>query len=173
MFEEAKVDSAIAGIADRIRELWQAEDWEGLGTYIGETLNNLFPDRDQWIEWGSMIGHGIQGVIETLYHALKTIDFKEWGSRIADGLNSAIDEIDFYTAGELFTRKFTALIDFIGGFLGGLEWHDIGQAIGDFFRGALDEGTAWLNDHDFGEIAQKFWGNINCYSLWTFLFESG
>ena len=160
MFVEEEVDPAIGELADRLRELWESQDWKGLGELIGQTLNDLFPSRDKWKEWGAYIGNGIDGIIQTIYYALDSIDFSEWGSRIADGLNAAIDEIDFYIAGELFTRKFTALIDFIGGFLGGLDWHDIGQAIGDFFRGALDEGTAWLNDHDFGEIAQKFWGNI-------------
>ena len=160
MFVEEEVDPAIGDLADRLRELWESQDWKGLGELIGQTLNDLFPSRDKWKEWGAYLGNGIDGIIQTIYYALKSMDFSEWGSRIADGLNSAIDEIDFYTAGELFTRKFTALIDFIGGFLGGLDWHDIGQAIGNFFRGALDEGTAWLNDHDFGEIAQKFWGNI-------------
>lgn len=160
MFEEVPVESAIGDLADRMRELWQAQDWESLGRLIGNTLNDLFPSREQWQEWGSYLGNGIDGLIQTAYYALKTIDFSEWGSRIADGLNAAIDEIDFYTAGELFTRKVTAMLDFISGFLGSLEWHDIGQAIGDFFRGALDEGTSWLNDHDFGDIAQRFWDSI-------------
>ena len=160
MFEEVEVDSAIANLADRMRELWESQDWEGLGKLIGDTLNGLFPSREKWQEWGSYFGNGIDGLIQTAYYALKTIDFSEWGSRIANGLNSAIDEIDFYVAGELFTRKITAMIDLINGFLSGLDFHDIGQAIGDFFRGALDEGTSWLNDHDFGEIAQKFWGSI-------------
>ncbi len=160
MFEEVEVDSAIGDLAERIKELWNNQDWKGLGELIGNTLNDLFPSREKWQEWGEYIGNGIDGIKQTVYYALKTIDFHEWGSRIADGVNSAIDEIDFYVAGELFTRKFTALFDFIMGFLGGLNWSDIGRAIGNSFRGALDEGTAWLNDHDFGEIAQAFWGNI-------------
>ena len=160
MFVEEKVDPAIGDLANKLKQLWESQDWEGLGRLIGQTLNDLFPSRDKWKELGAYLGNGIDGIIQTAYYALKSMDFSEWGSRMADGLNSAIDEIDFYTAGELFTRKFTALLDFIGGFLGGLDWHDIGQAIGNFFRGALDEGTGWLNVHDFGEISQKFWGNI-------------
>lgn len=160
MFEEVEVDSAIGDLAERIKELWNNQDWKGLGELIGNTLNDLFPSREKWQEWGAYVGNGIDGVIQTMYYALKTIDFHEWGSRIADGLNSAIDEIDFDIAGRLFTRKFTALLDFVIGFLGSLDWHDVGKAIGDFFRGALDEGTSWLNEYEFGEIAKQFWGSI-------------
>lgn len=160
MFEEAEVDSAVRDIADRMRDLWESQDWDGLGRLIGQTLNDLFPSRDQWQEWGSELGNGLDGIIQTAYYALKSIDFSEWGSRMADGLNSAIDEIDFYTAGQLFIRKFTALLDLVGGFLRDLDFHDIGKAIGDYFRGALDEASEWLNSYEWGTVSAKLWEKL-------------
>lgn len=160
MFVEEEVDPAIGDLANQLKQLWENQDWEGLGRLIGQTLNDLFPSRDKWKEWGAYIGNGIDGIIQTIYYALYSMDFSEWGSRIADGLNSAIDEIDFDIAGRLFVRKFTALLDLVGGFLSGLDYHDLGKAIGDFFRGALDEATEWLRSHDWGAMSAAMWEKI-------------
>lgn len=160
MFEEVEVDSTIGDLAERLKELWNNQDWKGLGELIGNTLNDLFPSRDKWKEWGSYLGNGIDGLIQTAYYALKTIDFHEWGSRMADGLNSAIDEIDFDIAGRLLVRKFTALLDFVGGFLSGLDYHDLGKAIGDYFRGALDEASEWLGSYEWGTVSAELWQKL-------------
>lgn len=160
MFVEQEVDHAIGDLADRLRESWESQDWKGLGELIVQTLNDLFPSRDKWEKWGAYLGNGIDGIIKTSYYALRTIDFSEWGSRMADGLNAAMDEIDFYTAGQLFVRNFTALLDLVGSFLRGLDYHDLGKAIGDYFRGALDEATVWLRTHDWSAMSAALWEKI-------------
>lgn len=160
MFVEEEVDPAIGDLADRLRELWESQDWKGLGELIGNTLNDLFPSREQWQQWGAYLGDGIDGIIQTIYYALDSMDFSEWGSRIADGLNSAIDEIDFDIAGRLFVRKFTALLDLVGGFVSGLDYHDLGKAIGDYFRGALDEASEWISSYEWGTVSAELWQKL-------------
>ncbi|MFR7387554.1 MAG: hypothetical protein ACLUTU_00745 [Blautia faecis] len=39
MFEEVPIESSSKGIADKIKELIQNEDWEGLGAYIADGIN--------------------------------------------------------------------------------------------------------------------------------------
>lgn len=160
MFEEVPIESGIGDLAQKIKDLWNAQEWKALGELIGNTLNDLFPSREKWIEWGTKLGTWINGAIQTAYYALKTIDFHEWGDRIAAGINAALEQIDFGIWGRLLVRKITAALDFLLGLLGGLKWDLVGKSIGDFLRGALDEATEWLLSYDWGKMAKAMWNNI-------------
>ena len=39
MFETVPIANSIKGIADKIKKLIKAEDWEGLGAYIASGIN--------------------------------------------------------------------------------------------------------------------------------------
>lgn len=160
MFEEVPVESGIGDLADKIKDLWNAQDWKALGDLIGKTLNDLFPSKEKWAEWGSKLGSWINGAIQTAYYALKAIDFHDWGDRVAAGINAALEQIDFGIWGRLLVRKFTAALDFLFGLLGGLDWNLVGKSIGDYLRGALDEATEWLTSYNWGDMAKKLWSNV-------------
>lgn len=160
MFEEVEVDSAIGDLAERLKELWNNQDWKGLGELIGNTLNDLFPTKEQFAEWGSKLGSWINGAIQTAYYALKAIDFHDWGDRVAAGINAALEQIDFGIWGRLLVRKFTAALDFLLGLLAGLRWDLVGKSIGDFLRGALDEATEWLASYNWGDMSTAMWEKI-------------
>ena len=160
MFEEVPVESGIGDLADKIKDLWNAQDWKALGDLIGKTLNDLFPSKEKWAEWGSKLGSWINGAIQTAYYALKAIDFHDWGDRVAAGINAALEQIDFGIWGRLLVRQFTAALDFLLGLLGGLNWKLVGKSIGDFLRGALDEATEWLASYNWGDMAKKLWSNV-------------
>jgi hypothetical protein len=160
MFEEVAVDSEIGSLADRMKELWNSQDWKGLGELIAQTLNDLFPTEETWQKWGHAIGNGIDGAVQTAYYTLKNINFREWGQSISSGVNAALDEIDFTVWGRLLVRKTTAALDMAIGFITGLDFKDLGKSIGDFFRGAFDEASAWLSQYDWGEMSGKLWEKI-------------
>lgn len=150
MFEEEELP--INDFLQKLKDAIGKGDWEGLGRLLGEKVNEIFDSID-WKGIGSKLGKAIDAVIRTAYSSLKTVDFKAIGADIATMINSAIAEINFDTAGRLFIRKFTALLDFIIGFIKGLSWEDVAKAIGDFFTGAFREASEWLHENDFAEIA--------------------
>ncbi len=154
MFEEVPVDNEIGDFFKELKKLWDDKEWAEIGRRIGEKLNELV-DKIDWYGLGHKIGEQINALIQIAYNLLKTFDFKKFGTSIGKMLEGAIDAIDWETAGRLFTRKFTALLDFIIGFImtPGL-WKRLAKAIGDFFKGALDEAREWLAEQDFVLIAQ-------------------
>lgn len=154
MFEEVPIDSWVGDFFKNLKELWDNKEWAEIGKYLGEKLNDLVDSID-WYGLGYKIGEYFNAAIQIAYNFLKTFDFHKFGTHIGEMVIGWIDAIDFETAGRLFTRKFTAMLDFIIGFImtPGI-WGKLAKAIGDFFKGALDEAREWLADQDFVQIAQ-------------------
>lgn len=160
LFEEVPINPLIEDFANRLKDAWESQDWQRLGETIGGTINVIFPSESQWKEWGEKLGNAINGLIQTVYHALKTMDFGEFGRRMAEGLNSALEQIDFEYLGRTLVRGITSALDFLIGFLGGLRWDLVGKSIGDLLRGALDEATEWLLSYDWMKIGRSIRDNL-------------
>ena len=152
-FKESPIVKEILDFAKKLREAFEKGDWKLLGTLIGEKFNEIWDSID-WAGIGKKVGKGINGVIQTLYYALKTIDFIKMGRDLADMLNHALAEIDFNIAGRLLIRKFTAMLDMLVGFIQKADWGLIAKSIGDFLRGAFDEAAEWLASTDFAELGR-------------------
>lgn len=159
MFETLPIDSTISDFVDKLKEAFEAGDWEELGTLLGEKFNEIVDSVD-WSGIGSKIGYGINGAVQTAYYFLKTADFTNLGNHVAELLNSALGEIDFTYVGRLWIRSMTAALDFFIGLLGGLDWGLIGTSVGDFLRGAFDEISDWISDIDWGAMADSLYENI-------------
>ena len=152
-FEEMPIAQEILDFAKKLREAFEAGDWEKLGRLLGEKINEIWDSID-WPGIGKKLGKGIDGVIRTMYSMLKTIDFKKMGADLASMVNAAFAEIHFDIAGRLLVRRITALFDMLIGFIMGLDWGLVAKSIGDFLRGAFDEAAEWLASTDFASLAR-------------------
>lgn len=159
MFEEVALEPEIGSFAEKVREAIQADDWKSVGTLFGEKINSVFSSFS-WAETGAKIGKGINNVITAIYSALKTVDFRGIGKYIATALSNSIKEINFTTLGSLFTRRFTALLDFVIGFVETLDWRLVGKSVGDFLRGSLDEFADWSASVNWDEFAYNLWKHV-------------
>lgn len=159
MFEEATVDSEIGSFAERLKGLFTSGDWAGLGTLIGNTVNDLFA-AVKWDEIGHNIGSKIGGAISTAFYTLRTIDFKAIGGDLAKSVNGIFEEIDFGDLGGLLVRKLTALPDMLLGFINDLDWGLVGSSLGELFRGTFNEASEWLSGIDWGETVSNLWNNL-------------
>lgn len=159
MFEEATVDEDIGRFVDRLKAAFEAGDWDGLGEIIASKMNETM-DKVDWKDIGEKVGYGINGAIKTSYSFLSNTDFHKLGSHISEMVNAELAEIDSNTVGRLLTRNLTALIDIVLGFLGELDWGLLGESIGDFFCGALDEASEWIETYDWKKFAEKVCENV-------------
>ena len=146
-------DTVDTGALDGIWKMIADADWQGLGVTIGTKINEAFASID-WAGIGVTVGKGIDGVIQTLYYTLKTIDFNAIGSDIATFLNNAIENIDFSILGRLLVRKTLAGFDFLIGFFTGLDYGNIAKAISDFLIGGFNEATEWLQSYDWKQLGE-------------------
>ena len=152
-FEEVPTfDSAIAGFAQAVRDAINAENWQALGTILGEKINEIV----DWIPWGRLgtwIGEKINALFTTEYWTLKTINFQNIGAKVAEFLNNALANINFSNLGGIIAKKMTILPDLFIGAINNLNFSTVGKSIGDTIKGFFTNIGNWAAGIDFGEFA--------------------
>lgn len=155
MFTEENIDGGISDFAKSLKDTIAKSDWQGLGKMLADKVNSTI-DAIDWQGAGKKFGYGLNGIIQTAYYFLKYTDFVKIGNRFAQFLNAALGQVDFSIAGALMVRKFTALLDLLGGFLGELDWGLVTKSISDFWIGYFNEITSWLDQYDWNQIGKIF-----------------
>lgn len=154
MFDVVPIDKAVKDFVDNLKDAFLNGKWDEVGKVLGTKINEIF-DSVEWDAVGQKIGYWVDGIIKSFYYFLKEVDFGQIGSYIAELINAALEKIDLTFLGGLLIRKFTAAIEFFAGLLGTLNWTLIGEKIGDFLKGALDEATEWMGQWSWEKIGEK------------------
>ena len=169
MFETVPIETAIKEMADKIKSLIHAEDWNGLGVYVAERLNeglqrvydvinwnniepkityfvdaftqtfNSLVDNLDWDLLGRTIGAGVNTIVNTLNLLIDGIDWTNLGKRLGDGANGFVNEIDWKELGRLLGNKFMILPETLLGFVNQFDWGKFGTEIGHSLNGALEK----------------------------------
>lgn len=169
MFEKVPIESSIADIAKKIKNLIKKEDWEGLGTYIASGINkglqkiydainwdnvgpkityfvnaftrtfNSLVDHIDWDLMGRTVGAGINTIVNTLNLLIEGINWKNLGLKIATGINSLFNEVNWNNVGRLFANKINVPFQMLEGAVNTLNWAKIGTSISGFLNGAINQ----------------------------------
>lgn len=169
MFEKVPIDSKIADITKKIKDLVKKEDWEGLGAYIASGINkglqkiydainwnnvgpkityfvnaftrtfNSLVDHIDWDLMGRTVGAGINTIVNTLNLLIEGINWKNLGSKIATGINGLFNEVNWNNVGRLFANKINVPFQMLEGAVNTLNWAKIGTSIGGFLNGAINQ----------------------------------
>lgn len=169
MFEKVPIESSIADMAKKIKDLIKKEDWEGLGAYIASGINkglqkiydainwnnvgpkityfvnaftrtfNSLVDHIDWDLMGRTVGTGINTIVNTLNLLIEGINWKNLGSKIATGINGLFNEVNWDNVGRLFANKINVPFQMLEGAVNNLNWAKIGTSIGGFLNGAINQ----------------------------------
>jgi phage-related protein len=169
MFEKVPIESSIADMAKKIKDLIKKEDWEGLGAYIASGINkglqkiydainwnnvgpkityfvnaftrtfNSLVDHIDWDLMGRTVGAGINTIVNTLNLLIEGINWKNLGSKIATGINGLFNEVNWDNVGRLFANKINVPFQMLEGAVNTLNWEKIGTSIGGFLNGAINQ----------------------------------
>ena len=157
MFEETtEFMEGLQDFVQNIKDLVSAGDWEGLGTLLGDKINELVEKID-FAGAGAKIGGFINAWFTTRYWTLETINFQNIGAKIAEFFNNAIDKIDFGVIGATIVQKFTIVGDLIIGAITNLDWGMIASKTGELLKGALDHLSGWLGDVEWANVAHMIY----------------
>ena len=184
MFEEVPIESSIKGIADKVKELVQSKDWEGLGAYMAEGINkglqkvynviswdnvgpkitdfvtaftrtfNSLVDHINWDLMGRTLGTGINTIVKSLNLAITGIDWHNLGKKLATGIRGIITEVKWGEIGQFIGNKFMVAWRTFGGFVKNLPYRNIGKAVADGLNGVFEKIS-------FSEIASYLTTAIN------------
>lgn len=167
MFEKVPIESSIADIAKKIKDLIKKEDWDGLGAYIASGINkglqkiydainwnnigpkityfvnaftrtfNSLVDHIDWDLMGRTVGAGINTIVNTLNLLIEGIDWKNLGAKIGVGINGMFNEVDWSNVGRLFANRINIPFQMLAGAVNTLKWDTIGKSIGQGLNGAI------------------------------------
>ena len=159
MFETVGIDKGISDFANKLKELFAAGDWEGIGKLIGEKINEAVQKFTEFISWdnvgaqitafitafttmlnslvatidwyaiGIMMGTGINTLANTLYLLLTQIDWLMLGNALSQSLMGMVDTVDWNLVGATIGAYFQAQISGLLGFIIGTDWGAIGAAL--------------------------------------------
>ena len=133
MFEEVPIESSLKGIADKIKELIQNEDWEGLGAYIADGINKGLQKIYNVINWdnvGPKVTKFITAFTTTFNSLVDHINWDLMGRTLGAGVNTLVNSLNLL----------------IGN--GGIDFNKIGSSIAKGLRGAIRE----INWTSLGEL---------------------
>ena len=120
MFATEQISSSIKEMADKIRQMVAAEDWQGVGNYIG-----------------SQIGNGVNFGMSKLDQFLSTTNWKGIGTAITAALNGFFSTFSWSTLGSTLSHFVTSFYQFLTGLFKGIDWRAIPQGIIDAIAGFL------------------------------------
>ncbi len=160
MFEEqGSILSDISDFANQLREAFESGDWATLGALVAGKVNDVF-DTIDWKAIGSKMGYAINGVIATVSSFIDNTDWYNISASLSTLFNSAIEQIDFSNLGSIFMSKWTIIGDMIIGAIETIDWELVGKSIKDFFIGAFDKGSSFIDKYDWGKIGSDLWTKL-------------
>lgn len=164
MFTTEQISSSIKNMADTIKKLIAAEDWKGVGNYIG-----------------TQIGTGVNFAMGKLDQFLSTTNWKGIGTAITAGLTGFFSTFSWSTLGSVVSHFVSGLVQLITGLFQGVDWRAIPMglinAIGGFLKGfdyasvfsSVGEliGTAIASGIDLlkglGDVLANAWDSVVSY----------
>lgn len=169
MFETSAIDKGISDFASKLKALYAAEDWYGIGALIAEKLNaglqkvydviswdnvgpkityfvnaftttfNSLVDNLDWELLGRVVGAGVNTIVNTLNLLIEGIDWINLGKKFAEGMDGLVDEIDWKNLGNLIGNKLMIIPGILLGFVQNFDWSALGTGVGDAINGAIEK----------------------------------
>lgn len=134
MFETVGIESPIADLAKRLRDLIANQDWVGLGQFLGEKINAIFQKAKDLISWnnlGTKITEIVTAITKTFNSLINTIDWNLIGSTFAEGINTIIKTLDLLITGIDWPLLGRSIAEGWNGLFSNIDWSGAGKLIGD------------------------------------------
>lgn len=138
MFEEVPIESSLKGIADKIKELVQNKDWEGLGAYIADGINKGLQKIYNVINWDN-VGPEVTKFITAFTTAFNSLDdhinWELMGRTFGAGINTAVNTLNLLIGdgGIDFNKIGVSIARGLRGAIGEIGWTALGELLGNKF----------------------------------------
>ena len=183
-YKTLKIGQGMLDFVKKIKELFAAGDFEGIGKLFADKINGIFEWLDNAISWenigdkitkfidaitgifngllhnikwtkiGRTIGSGINTIVNALNQLLEKIDWNAIGTAIALGLNGLIGRVDWAALGKLFANRLNAFADVLRGFVDNFKFGPAGKK----FAQAITSFVTSVKWKELGENLAKLIG---------------
>ena len=165
-FENVPIESAISDFIQRIKDLFAAGDYEEIGRIIAEGINKAVQRLRDFISWDNVhafweywIG-AFCGIFNSL---VKNIDWYAIGATIAEGFNTLLHICHLLLTGIDWKQLGIALGEALNGIVDYFDWKLFGQVLGERFQAGLDFLYGAVTTFDWAKLGTSIGDSINSY----------
>lgn len=159
MFKLGTIPEELQNFADTVKSLASHENWETLGAFIAEKINQAISSIDL-TNSARVLGEKIGGIISTAYGFVGRIDTRSLAHKLSSAINTVVNEINFTHLGAVLASRVSLIGNFVLGMIESVDWNGIGSAIGGFFRGMFDHIKEWLDSVNWGKAGLDLFNAI-------------
>lgn len=152
MFETKPISTAMSDFANKIRDFIKNQDWTGLGTFLGKSVNSIFAKAQEMISWenlGNKITKIVTAITKTLNAFVDAVDWELIGRTFATGINTIIytlnlllTGIDWYAIGNAFASGLNGLIS-------NIDWAALGTTLGAYLNAWIHSIQGFVENFDW------------------------
>ena len=185
------IDGGILAFGERLRRLFEAGNYDGVGRAIADGLNGAIEKARAWIRWenvgasvvrvvdscceafnglvdgvrwsevGGALGDGIDTVLRTADRLLKQADFARVGQAIGEGLSGAIREIDFDVLGDALSRLLTMKMTVLSNAAATFDWQALGGSLAEGLGSFVRAAGEAMEAVDWAEVSLAMTRGLN------------
>lgn len=166
MFETVGIESKIKDFANKIRDLIGAQDWTGLGTFLGQCINSIFEKARDLISWdniGEKITFFVTAITQTFNALVDAIDWDLIGNTFGEGVNTLINTLDLLITGIDWGNLGKSLMDGLNSFINTVNWKKLGKLFADGVNAVFNFLYNAIKTFKWGQAASKLMESVSSF----------
>lgn len=174
-YKTVPIPKAIQDFVDQLNELWNAEDFEGIGALFAEKINGIFEKIDKAISWdnvGAKIEKAVNAITGIINGLIYNIDWSLIGKTIGDGINTLIRTFNLFVTGINWVALGKGIADGLNSLISTVNWDELGQALANRVNIVIWTLYGVISNFDFSAAGTAFAEmvtNIFSYVDWNLL----
>ena len=163
-YENIPIDSGIKDFADKLKALWEASDFTGIGELIAEKINGAFAKAKELISWKNVEGkvtkavNAITGIFNGLVSGVK------WdliGQTFAEGVNTLVKTFDNFIIRLDLPGLARGLTSALNNFVKHVEWRSVGDLAAHWCGTIIKSIKEAVLNFEWGDTGRKFASALN------------
>ena len=185
-YETQEIGSGITDFVAKLKEMWSAADFDGIGRLIADGINGAFAKAKQLISWdnlggkiteavnaitgifnglvsgidwdniGRTFGTGINTILKTVNLLADGVEWANLGKSLANGLSGLVDEVDWTELGRALGQKFRIVFQLVGNFLQEFDWQNLGSKLAEGLNSLIKTIGDAITGIDWAKIGKNF-----------------
>lgn len=153
MFENVALSAKNLDFANKIKEAIKQSKWGDVGKIIGQKFNDTIKSLDA-LTISKAIGEKVNNAISLVHSLLNEADFHQVGVKIGEFMSNF--KLDWARIAGSWVRWKTNMLDALLGLVNGVNWANVGRAIGNFISGLFNEFANWLKQVNWYQKGIEF-----------------
>lgn len=146
MFEQVELNMSNMSFTKALQDAIKDSDWVRVGEVLSEQLNMMVEsiDAKKISKW---LGDKLNSAIRLVHTLLRQIDFQQIGFKIGEFISNL--QLDWGRIASSWVLWATNIADTLLGVISGVNWSNIGHAIGEYIKGLFNTFAEWINGVDW------------------------